>query len=146
MDWQNVDLKIARTSPKVEFVSAESLRATLQLNEKPAIIDVRLPEEYGISHIPEAPNLQSSTAIAAAFPDYAEPIVVYCSVGYRSAAVAERLESLGYENVKNLRHSVFGWVERGYGLKNASGSTSKVHPYNRAWGVLIPKELHAYSL
>ena len=98
-----------------------------------------------MSHIPKAHNLQSAEAIAAAFPDYAEPIVVYCSVGYRSAAVAEELASLGYTSVKNLRHSIFEWAERGYGLENAAGSTAKVHPYNRAWGSLIPKELHAYS-
>lgn len=98
-----------------------------------------------MSHIPKAHNLQSAEAIAAAFPDYAEPIVVYCSVGYRSAAVAEELASLGYTNVKNLRHSIFEWAERGYVLENAAGSTSKVHPYNRAWGTLVPNELHAYS-
>ena len=85
-------------------VSTESLLAEAQLNVEPTIIDVRLPEEYDVSHIPKADNLQSAGAIAAAFPDYAEPIVVYCSVGYRSAAVAEELASLGYTYVKNLRH------------------------------------------
>ena len=145
VDWQTVDRKIARGFPGVEFVSTESLLAEAQLRVAPTIIDVRLPEEYDVSHIPKAHNLQSAEAIAAAFPDYAEPIVVYCSVGYRSAAVAEELASLGYTSVKNLRHSIFEWAERGYGLENAAGSTAKVHPYNRAWGSLIPKELHAYS-
>ena len=144
VDWQIVDRKIVRAFPAVEFVSTESLLAEAQLNVEPTIIDVRLPEEYYVSHIPKAHNLQSAGAVAAAFPDYAEPIVVYCSVGCRSAAVAEELASLGYTNVKNLRHSIFEWAERGYGLENAAGSTSKVHPYNRAWGTLVPKELHAY--
>jgi len=145
VDWQTVDRKIARAFPAVEFVSTESLLAEAQLRVAPTIIDVRLPEEYDVSHIPKAHNLQSAEAIAAAFPDYAEPIVVYCSVGYRSAAVAEELASLGYTSVKNLRHSIFEWADRGYGLENAAGSTAKVHPYSRAWGSLIPKELHAYS-
>ena len=139
VDWQTVDRKIARAFPAVEFVCTESLLAEAQLRVAPTIIDVRLPEEYDVSHIPRAHNLQSAEAIAAAFPDYAEPIVVYCSVGYRSAAVAEELASLGYTSVKNLRHSIFEWAERGYGLENAAGSTAKVHPYNRAWGSLIPK-------
>lgn len=145
VNWRTVDRKIARAFPAVEFVSTENLLVEQRLSVKPTIIDVRLPEEYDVSHIHEAHNLQSAGAIAAAFPDYAEPIVVYCSVGYRSAAVAEELASLGYKNVKNLRHSIFEWAERGYGLENAAGSTSKVHPYTRAWGVLVPKELHAYS-
>lgn len=100
VDWQTVDRKIARAFPAVEFVSTESLLAEAQLRVAPTIIDVRLPEEYDVSHIPKAHNLQSAEAIAAAFPDYAEPIVVYCSVGYRSAAVAEELASLGYTSVK----------------------------------------------
>ena len=91
MDWQTVDRKIARAFPAVEFVSNENLLAEQQLSVKPTIIDVRLPEEYDVSHIPKAHNLQSADAIAAAFPDYAETIIVSCSVGYRSAAVAEDL-------------------------------------------------------
>jgi len=59
--------------------------------------------------------------------------------------VAEELASLGYTNVKKPGHSIFEWAERGYALENAAGSTSKVHPHNRAWGTLFPKELHAYS-
>ena len=128
VDWQIVDRKIVRAFPAVEFVSTESLLAEAQLNVEPTIIDVRLPEEYYVSHIPKAHNLQSAGAVAAAFPDYAEPIVVYCSVGYRSAAVAEELASLGYTSVKNLRHSIFEWAERGYGLENAARSTARVHP------------------
>ena len=95
-----------------------------------------------MSHIPEAHNLQSAETTASAFPDYAETIVVYCSVGYRSAAVAEDLASLGYQNVKNLRHSIFEWAERVYDLENAAGIASRVHPFNRAWGALLSKELH----
>lgn len=144
-DWQAVDREIARAFPAVEFVSTNNLLSEQQLGVKPTIIDVRLPEEYDVSHIPEAHNLQSAEAIAAAFPDYAKPLVVYCSIGYRSAAVVEELASLGYQNVKNLRHSIFEWAERGYDLENAAGSTSKVHPYNRAWGALVSEELHAYS-
>ena len=33
-------------------------------------------QKYDASHIPEAHNLQSAEAIAAAFPNYAETIVV----------------------------------------------------------------------
>ena len=142
VDWQAVDRKIARAFPAVEFISTENLLAEQQLSVKPTIIDVRLPEEYNVSHIPEAHNLQRAEAIATAFPDYAETIVVYCSVGYRSAAVAEELASLGYQNVKNLKHSIFEWAECGYDLENAAGVASRVHPYNRAWGALLSKELH----
>ena len=141
VDWQTVDRKIARAFPAVEFISSENLLAEQQLSVKPTIIDVRLPEEYNVSHIPEAHNLQSSEAIAAAFPVYAESIVVDCSVGCRSAAVAEELASVGYQNDKDLRHSIFEWAERDYDLDNAAGIASRFHPYNRAWVALVSKEL-----
>jgi len=53
VDWQTVDRKIARAFPAVEFVSTESLLAEAQLRVAPTIIDVRLPEEYDVSHIPK---------------------------------------------------------------------------------------------
>ena len=71
VDWQTVDRKIARAFPAVEFISTESLLAEQQRSVKPTIIDVRLPEEYDVSHILEGHNLQSAEAIAASFPDYA---------------------------------------------------------------------------
>jgi len=53
VNWQTVDRKIARAFPAVEFVSTESLLAEAQLRVAPTIIDVRLPEEYDVSHIPK---------------------------------------------------------------------------------------------
>ena len=38
------------------------------------------------------------------------PIVTYCSVGYRSGKMAERLQAAGYTNVRNLEGSIFKWA------------------------------------
>ena len=108
------------------------------------LFDVREPEEYAVSHLKGAQNQPKANMIASKLPDKSTPIVVYCSVGYRSAAVAAELQDLGYTNVLNLHHSIFEWVEKGYPLLNDGGETNKVHPYNRAWGALIDASFHFY--
>ena len=65
--------------------------------------------------------------------------------GARFLGVAARLEELGYNNVQNLRHSIFEWATKDYPLQGAGGDTDKIHPFNRAWGSLVDKSLHQYS-
>ena len=73
------------------------------------------------------------------------PIVTYCSVGYRSSAVAERLEEQGYTRVWNLEGSIFEWANQGLPVVRDGEEVSQVHPYNRRWGRLLDKQLRAYS-
>ncbi len=70
--------------------------------------------------------------------------ILCCSVGYRSASVAADLEERGFTQVLNLEHSLFEWANKGYPMTSASGSTDKVHPFNKAWSVLVDEALHAY--
>ena len=145
ISWGSVDKKIDREFPDVEFISTDELAAQQQTGNSPVIIDVREQEEFVVSHLQSALNLESGAAVAEQFPDKQTPIVVYCSVGYRSAAVADELTTLGYTNVRNLRHSIFAWADQGLPLINAKGSTDKVHPFNRIWGRLVDKDLHDYE-
>ena len=69
--------------------------------------------------------------------DYATPIVVYCSVGYRSSAIARRLESLGYRNVLNLSGSIFQWVNENRSVYREGKPVTKVHPYQKFWQHLL---------
>jgi rhodanese-related sulfurtransferase len=145
VDWEAVDDKIEKEYPAVSFISSYELVQQYQSVRRPIVVDVREPAEFAVSHLNAALNLETGAAIAARFPDKQAPIVVYCAVGYRSAAVASELELMGYSNVHNLRHSVFEWAEKGYELRNANGITAKIHPYNRTWGALVREDLHAYS-
>lgn len=148
VDWESVDKKIEREFPAIEFVSTAALVQTYQREaaDLPLIIDVREQEEFQVSHLQDALNLRSGDSISRLYQDRATPIVVYCSVGYRSAAVAEELRQLGYSNVLNLRHSIFEWANAGYPLVNDAGETDKAHPFNAAWGALLAKPLRAYDL
>ena len=148
VDWESVDKKIDREYPNIEFVSTVTLAQEYQSGDSglPLIIDVREQEEFQVSHLQNALNLKTGDSISQLYPDKDTAIVVYCSVGYRSAGVAEELQQLGYTNVLNLRHSIFEWANEGYPLVNSLGETEKAHPFNSAWGALLDKPLRSYDL
>ena len=147
VSWDSVDRKIQSEYPDISYMSTSELQQHYQFgeNQLPVIVDVREIEEFQVSHLHNALNLITSDEIASTVSDKDAAIVVYCSVGYRSAGIAQQLQQLGYTNVRNLRHSIFEWAENGYELSNALGDTEKVHPFNRAWGSLVDSQLHSYT-
>jgi rhodanese-related sulfurtransferase len=144
--WDSVDEKIDREYPGIDFISTAQLHQKTQdmSVEFPVLIDVRKPDEFRISHLAGAVNLETGASISKLVADKDAAIVVYCSVGYRSAGVAAELEDLGYSNVQNLRHSLFEWANNDYPMVDAVGDTENVHPFNRVWGVLVEKSRHLY--
>ncbi len=64
----------------------------------------------------------------------------------RSAKFAKTLNQRGYAHVFNLRGSIFEWANNGYPLKRGEQIVSVVHPYNKKWGSLVKKSLHAYHV
>ncbi|NJR40899.1 MAG: rhodanese-like domain-containing protein [Leptolyngbyaceae cyanobacterium CSU_1_4] len=115
---------------------------------QPLILDTRSEAEYAVSHLAEAQRLESADlAIAPALKNISmqTPIIVYCSVGYRSAKVAQQLINAGFQNVFNLEGGLFQWVNEGCSVKQfCPGAlvrdgqpTQRVHPYNAVWGRLL---------
>lgn len=147
VNWDAIDARIESEFPQVPFISQEDLASRLVGSKQnlPALVDVRATDEFRVSHLPGAKNLTTAAAIAAAYPDRDAPVVVYCSVGYRSAAVAAELSSLGYDQVFNLRHSIFAWANADRPLVNAAGPTDKAHPYNFIWGRLLDASRRQYQ-
>jgi rhodanese-related sulfurtransferase len=147
VDWETVDRKIEDEYPDVSMISSDQLllRIGAASDERPLLIDVREADEFNVSHLPGALHLQTGQAIAELVRDTEAPIVVYCSVGYRSAGVADELQALGYSNVLNLQHSIFEWANRDLPLLNGAGETDLVHPFNRAWGTLLDESLRSFT-
>lgn len=130
--------------PEVRRISTDSLAHWLgdTALDLPRLIDVRAEEEYRISHIKGAIRISPDAEV---FPelqgiDSAAPIVLYCSVGYRSARLAELLEREGFSNVMNLQGSIFQWANEGRPLYQNGELVEKVHEYDRVWGVLLDGE------
>ena len=104
------------------------------------ILDARSQDEYAVSHLQNAQRVPDAiTNLLTALKDQAKdaPIVVYCSVGYRSAKVAQQLEQAGFCQVFNLEGGLFEWANEGRSMLKAGQPTTQVHPYNATWGTLL---------
>jgi len=142
--WQEIDENIAKKYPEVKEITIDTLLGRLDQQDMPFIYDVRDLAEYEVSHLPGAVHMTAPNAVT--LPKNSE-IVVYCSVGVRSAAFAAKLMKKGYRQVYNLKGSIFMWANKGYPLVRGAGEKVKtVHPYNRRWGALLNSDLHQYSI
>lgn len=135
--WRGVKGWVQGQFPSVESLTTAELAKRLERDNPPLLIDVRGEEEYAVSHLPGALHLPSQAAIATAGLPSNTPIVLYCSVGYRSARLAAALQAAGYSNVKNLEGSIFEWYNQGRPLVANGEPVRRVHPYNRSWGLLL---------
>ncbi len=122
--------------------------ADLHKNPKVILLDTRARREFEVSHLPGAQWVgfdEFDLKRVAAVPRDS-PIVVYCSVGYRSERIGEKLLAAGFTHVRNLYGSIFEWVNQGYPLVDSAGKpTNRIHAYNRAWGVWVDKGEKVYD-
>ena len=106
-----------------------------ELNEV-TLFDTRSKEEFEVSHIPNAEYLgywNFEKEKLKGIPKDSK-IVLYCSIGYRSEKIGEKMQKMGFTNVHNLYGSIFEWVNQGNEVVNKnSTSVGKVHTYNRQW-------------
>ena len=73
-------------------------------------------------------------------------VVTYCSVGYRSDKIGDKLKAAGYGNVHNLYGSLFEWVNQGNPVVDNTGKpTSRVHAFSRSWGIWLKKGEKVYE-
>lgn len=153
VSWALVEATLDRQFPTVRPVAPATLAAWLADSTAPApvLLDVRTADEYAVSHLPGArrvPPDASAEALrrrALAGLPRDTLVVVYCSVGYRSAALAARLQEAGFTRVYNLRGSIFRWAGAGRPVVRAGRRVEAVHPYDAAWGRLLDARLHAYA-
>ncbi|MCS7035631.1 MAG: rhodanese-like domain-containing protein, partial [Saprospiraceae bacterium] len=104
-------------------------------------LDAREAPEYQVSHIAQARWVGYETFDLSKLRDVdkSTPIVVYCSVGYRSEKIAEQLLAAGFQKVWNLYGGIFEWVNAGHPVYNERGPTEEVHAYDRTWGIWLKR-------
>ncbi len=147
--WPAVKHKIRNEFPGVEQISAKELGDWLESGDAPPLLlDVRQEAEYRVSHLRGAVRVDPGDPdpVLPAGVGKDQPIVAYCSVGYRSSAVAERLTAKGYTVVKNLEGSIFEWANQGFPVVRDGREVRQVHPYDRRWQGLLDEDLRAYSV
>ena len=112
-------------------------------NKKDVVfLDAREQKEYNVSHIPGAIwvgyedfNLSRVRSVSKS-----SRVIVYCSVGYRSEKITEKLINAGFSNSQNLYGGIFEWVnEKHIIVNNAYQTTQKIHAYEKSWGIWLSK-------
>ena len=124
----------------VDWVDTATLATWMAGDERRPLVllDVRERDEYAVSHLRGARRVApSATDMAALSIPRNATIIVYCSVGYRSAAMAQRLESAGYDRVFNLLGGIFQWANEGRPVYSGDRRVNLVHPYDREWGQML---------
>ena len=139
MAWRLVKVWIKRCFPDAPAMTTQKLADLLENgdNLSPIVIDTRKNEEFEVSHLPNAHHARDVATVQnlGIAPD--QPIVVYCSIGYRSARLVEKLREAGFSEAKNLEGSIFQWANEGRQLVRNGEAVEEVHPYNKAWGLLL---------
>ena len=125
------DLTELREQVRTDYPTVRQI-STAALTADVILVDVRTPAEYAVSHLPGARSGLTDLPPTSA-------IVVYCSVGYRSAQSAQQLQAAGYTHVANLDGGIFQWANEGRPL----AGSPKVHPYNHHWARYLKPELRA---
>lgn len=112
---------------------------------QPVLIDARTRGEYQVSHLRDAINMDPARPTLRPLKSLAknDPIVVYASVGYRSARLAHWLGGQGYTNVRNLAGGMFRWADDDRPVFRDNRPTTEVHPYDRRWGLLLESRYRA---
>lgn len=147
LGWSAVNRMIANDHPEARHLSTDSLAVLLadSTRAQPLLLDTRPPEEYRVSHLPGARRIDPDATSFPMLDDVPRDtlIVAYCSVGYRSSGIAERLQEAGFTNVYNLEGSIFRWANEGRPVYRDGQPVRHVHPYDALWGQLLDRELHA---
>lgn len=91
--------------------------------EDVVVIDIRLPEEYEMGHIPGSLNLPIGVGNKQWVTDLSNSVekdtvvAVYCKSDVRSARAADMAKEAGYEYVYDLDGGINAWTDAGYELQ-----------------------------
>lgn len=132
-------------SKKVPHTSVANLKDALDSNT--VFLDAREANEFNVSHFENALHVGYDSLDLSVVDSLSKssPIIVYCSVGYRSEKVTEKLINKGFTNVKNLYGGLFEWVNQdGVVVNNENAKTDSVHGFSSAWGIWLKKGNKTY--
>ena len=133
---------LSHTVPEVEVATAK------ETDNKTLFLDARERNEFEVSHIQGARWVGyddfDMSRLAGVPKD--TPLIVYCSVGYRSEKISERLLEVGFTDVANLYGGIFEWKNQDQKVVNMNGqATERVHAYSRSWGIWLKEGEKVYK-
>ena len=118
--------------PNIGEVTADTLNLWIKSRDV-ILVDVRKPKERAVSQIPNSITQQE-------FEDHPDtysqgPIVIYCTVGYRSGNFTRDLLKEGV-NAYNLEGGILSWVHHEGTVEHEGATVQKVHVYGQRWSLL----------
>ena len=111
-----------------------------QNHKKYLFVDARSKEERSISTIPGSitPSQLESTVLN-------KPVIIYCTIGYRSGKLTAKLIEKGYKDIYNLEGGILAWTwANGPLIDINQKQTKKVHTWSDDWN-LLPKNYQGTS-
>jgi len=95
--------------PLWKEISAQQAKEKIESGEA-GIIDIRDPDSYAASHIPEAVHLNDKNAESFLVSlDKEKPLIVYCYHGISSQGAASYLGQRGFKEVYSLSGGFESW-------------------------------------
>jgi rhodanese-related sulfurtransferase len=131
----------------VPVITVKELADEKRLEKPMVLLDIRSPEEYTVSRIEGARFVDYDHFSDKDVADISKEseIILYCSVGYRSEKIGEKLLDIGYKNVRNLYGGIFQWKNEGFEVVNKHYMrTDSVHTYNKSWSVWLINGVKVY--
>jgi rhodanese-related sulfurtransferase len=131
---------------EVPTVTVAKLKKMQEI-DKVYLLDAREKNEYNVSHLPDSKNIGYDNFLISDVKDIPKnaTIVIYCTVGYRSGKVVEKMQKAGYINTYNLYGSIMEWANQGNTLINSKGQTTKkVHTYSKDWSKWLKRGVRVY--
>ncbi|MEQ8472651.1 MAG: rhodanese-like domain-containing protein [Marinoscillum sp.] len=132
------------TIPLIKSAELKSLKDSSQV----FVLDTRETKEFQVSHIPGSRFVGYDDFDQKTIADIPKDarIVVYCSVGYRSERIGEKLKKIGYQDVQNLYGGIFNWKNQGNTVINLKQMpTDSVHTYNKNWSQWLNNGIKVYE-
>jgi rhodanese-related sulfurtransferase len=149
LDWPSVKRGVREEFPHVRSVSVAELHRRLEdtAEPRPVLLDARSREEFAVSHLKDAIHASSEEEALAVLSHTGkrEPVLVYCSVGHRSADLAQKLSAHGFTDVANVEGSIFEWANTGLPVYRGGVQVHEVHPFDARWGALLRRELWSHD-
>lgn len=125
----------------VRQVSPDELVAWMKDPNRPPplMIDARPSEQFVVSHIDGAVNIDPAAPDLAPLRNVSRetPVVVYDGPGVIGAAMVVALQNAEFTRVSNLDGGLFRWANEAYPVVTGSGPAVLVHPINTWWGRLL---------
>jgi rhodanese-related sulfurtransferase len=97
-----------------ERLDVPSFQTKLAAATKPQLVDVRTPEEFADGNIDGSVNINIKADDFLGKInnlDKSQPVFVYCQAGGRSKRCAEKMKSLGFSEIYELKTGYSGWEQ-----------------------------------